>query len=388
MKDQMQDRLNTFKIQDLVTQRKAAAADLLAKQDIKRTIASAFRPAVQGTPATFYGQESNFPMRDDEGNLMPGATEATIARPAYTDWASITPKLMETTQGMDYLTKVSAAQKAMRPEAFNLGKDEVRFVVDQSGNTIEVARGVPKPEPTPSAIAEYNFAKTQGYKGSYLDFEIAKRKAGAPSTVVYPPGALVPTKETVNDTQAALMKTNARLSTYNQIEAGFNPRYLQPSFRATQLWASTKDKAGVPLSPEATSELAKFSEFKQNSINNITQTIKDTTGNAMGIGEAERIMAGLPSAGTGLFDGDSPVEFDAKLKNTMKQLRMVEARNVYVLRKGLSFKDIPLSNMPEIMNQRGAQLAEQYKIDSKNPTPAQLNAIKRQLAVEFGISAD
>lgn len=36
-----------------------------------------------------------------------------------------------------------------------------------------------KPEAAPSAVKEYNFAKDQGYKGSFLDFQLAQKKAGA-----------------------------------------------------------------------------------------------------------------------------------------------------------------------------------------------------------------
>jgi hypothetical protein len=142
------------------------------------------------------------------------------------------------------------------------------------------------------------------------------------------------------------------------------------------------------LSPQDVETLRDFSQFRQNSINNLSQTIKDLTGAAMGIQEADRIMAGMPNAGTGLFDGDSPTEFKAKLDNVTKQMRNVEARNAYILRKGLSFKDIPLDNVPKLINDRAAELAREYRVDLKNATPTQLSAIKRQLAVEFGITAD
>jgi hypothetical protein len=163
---------------------------------------------------------------------------------------------------------------------------------------------------------------------------------------------------------------------------------LQPAFRAGQAWSSIKERAGKNLSPQDVETLRDFSQFRQNSINNLSQTIKDLTGAAMGIQEADRIMAGMPNAGTGLFDGDSPTEFKAKLDNVTKQMRNVEARNAYILRKGLSFKDIPLDNVPKLINDRAAELAREYRVDLKNATPTQLSAIRRQLAVEFGITAD
>lgn len=43
----------------------------------------------------------------------------------------------------------------------------------------EAYRGAPKPESMPSAVREYEYARGQGYKGSFQDFQIEQRKAGA-----------------------------------------------------------------------------------------------------------------------------------------------------------------------------------------------------------------
>jgi hypothetical protein len=175
---------------------------------------------------------------------------------------------------------------------------------------------------------------------------------------------------------------------YNQIESQFKPEYLQPKFKAGQAWSAIKEKSGANLDPNEKQSLAQFSQFKQNTLNNLSQTIKALTGASMGVQEAARIEAGLPTAGQGIFDGDSPTEFQAKLNNTMRELRLVEARTNYLIRRGLSFKDVPLENVPKLINDRASELAKEYKVDLKKATPTQMNAIKRQLSVEFGISAD
>jgi hypothetical protein len=280
-------------------------------------------------------------------------------------------------------------QKAAAGETFNLAENATLGRLNPfTGQTEIVAQGAPKEKATPGEIQGYNLARSQGYQGSFIDYQTALKKAGAGSTVVYPPGALVPDKATAKDAQTNILQTGARLSLYNQIEAQFKPEYLQPAFRAGQAWSSIKDRAGKNLSPQDVETLRDFSQFRQNSINNLSQTIKDLTGAAMGVQEAERIMAGMPNAGTGLFDGDSPTESKAKLDNVTKQMRNVEARNAYILRKGLSFKDVPLDNVPKLINDRAAELAREYRVDLKKATPTQLSAIKRQLAVEFGITAD
>jgi hypothetical protein len=42
----------------------------------------------------------------------------------------------------------------------------------------------PKAEAVPSAIKEYQFAVSQGYKGTFQDFQLAQKSAGAPRTIV------------------------------------------------------------------------------------------------------------------------------------------------------------------------------------------------------------
>jgi hypothetical protein len=389
MQGQLQEQFQGFQLQDALRKRKLEEEALKRQQTIDRAVAASFQPAQAAVPAQFYGQETQMPLMDDEGQMMPGATAPVAGRAAGLDLQSLAPALMASREGRATLTDLVNAQKGLAGETFNLAEGATLGRINPlTGETEIIARGTPKEKATPGEIQGYNFARSQGYQGSFIDYQTALKKAGAGSTVVYPPGALVPDKTTAKDAQTNILQTGARLSLYNQIEAQFKPEYLQPAFRAGQAWSSIKDRAGKNLSPQDVETLRDFSQFRQNSINNLSQTIKDLTGAAMGVQEAERIMAGMPNAGTGLFDGDSPTEFKAKLDNVTKQMRNVEARNAYILRKGLSFKDVPLDNVPKLINDRAAELAREYRVDLKKATPTQLSAIKRQLAVEFGITAD
>jgi hypothetical protein len=104
----------------------------------------------------------------------------------------------------------------------------------------------------------------------------------------------------------------------------------------------------------------------------------------MGVQEAERIISSLPNPGTGIFDGDSPTQFKAKLDNGIQQTKYSLARKQYALKNGLKWENIDLNQMPAIVNKRAAELAKQYKLD---PTKeADKNTIKTQLAAEFGIA--
>jgi hypothetical protein len=396
MQGQVQEQFQGMQVQDLLRKRKQEEEALALQQQarmrqqmVDRAVAGSFQPAQAAAPAQFYGQETQMPLMDDMGQMMPGATAPVAGRAAGIDLQSLAPLLMASPEGRKTLGELMTAQKGLAGETFNLAEGATLGRINPFTNQPEiVAQGAPKEKPTPSDIQGYNLAKSQGFGGSFLDYQTAIKKAGAGSTVVYPPGALVPDKATAKDAQTNILQTGARLSLYNQIEAQFKPEYLQPAFRAGQAWSSIKDRAGKNLPPQDVETLRDFSQFRQNSINNLSQTIKDLTGAAMGVQEAERIMAGMPNAGTGLFDGDSPTEFKAKLDNVTKQMRNVEARNAYILRKGLSFKDVPLDNVPKLINDRASELAREYRVDLKNATPTQLSAIRRQLAVEFGITAD
>jgi hypothetical protein len=379
MQNQLQEQVQGFQMKDLLEKRKREQEALTRQAQIDRAIAGSYQPAVAGIPAQ---------MVEEDGRYM-GETPAVAGRAAGLDFQALAPVLMASSQGRKTLSELVTAQKGLAGDTFTLAEGAKQYSRDPfTGAVTEVASGAPKREPTPADIQKYNFAKSQGYTGSLMDFEMALKKAGAASTVVYPPGALAPDKGTVKDLQTSLLESGSRLSMYNQIESQFKPEYLQPKFKAGQAWSAIKEKSGANLDPNEKQSLAQFSQFKQNTLNNLSQTIKALTGASMGIQEAARIEAGLPSAGQGIFDGDSPTEFQAKLNNTMKELRLVEARNAYILRKGLSFKDIPLDNVPKLINDRAAELAKQYQVDLKKATPTQMNAIKRQLSVEFGISAD
>jgi len=433
MQEQLQEQLQGFQMKDLLEKRKLEKEALARQTMANRLLPSLMQPEIAAIPAQYYGQETQMPLMDDEGNMMPGAAAPVAGRAAGLN-QDVFKALSASPEGQKSLLNFVNLQKALAGETTSVAADTQLIRTNPLTGKIEVvASGSKKPQlltGTESNIAlrlfgtndptqltkeqnemvgklsdkpplltgtESNIAlrmfgtndptkltKEQNEMVGKLSKEARKESA----TVVYPPGALAPDKGVAKDLQTSLLESGSRLSMYNQIESQFKPEYLQPKFKAGQAWSAIKEKSGANLAPEEKQSLAQFSQFKQNTLNNLSQTIKALTGASMGIQEAARIEAGLPSAGQGIFDGDSPTEFQAKLNNTMKELRLVEARNAYILRKGLSFKDVPLDNVPKLINDRAAELAKQYQVDLKKATPTQMNAIKRQLSVEFGISAD
>jgi hypothetical protein len=183
--------------------------------------------------------------------------------------------------------------------------------------------------------------------------------------------------------QEQQLNTGDQIARLNNIQFSYRPEFLNIKFRAGQEWNSLKDKfGGLPETEKA--NLTNYSVYKQNATQNLNLTIKDLTGAAMSEAEAGRIISTLPNAGTGVFDGDSPTQFESKLNNGIKQAKYALARKQYALKNGLNWQDTPLDQMPAIINKRAADIAKQYKLDPNKP--ADRNTIKTQLAAEFGIA--
>jgi hypothetical protein len=185
LQNQMQEQLQGFQVQDMLRKRKLEEQALARQAMIDARVAQAYQPAVQAQPAMYYGQETQLPIRDDQGNLMPFATEPVQGRTATLDFQSLAPVLMTSPEGRKTLGELAAAQKAMAGDTFSLAEGAKQFQRNPfTGEVVEVASGAPKREPVPSAIAEYKFAQDQGFKGTFQDFQVAMNQAKAPKFAV------------------------------------------------------------------------------------------------------------------------------------------------------------------------------------------------------------
>lgn len=145
MQGQLQEQLQNTQLQDALRKRQQEQAALARQQMIDRAVAGSFQPARAAQPAQFYGEATQMPIMDDEGQMMPGATAPVQARAAGLDLQSLAPVLMASPEGRRTLTDLVAAQKAMRPETFSLAEGATQFERDLlTGETREVAAGKPK----------------------------------------------------------------------------------------------------------------------------------------------------------------------------------------------------------------------------------------------------
>lgn len=145
------------------------------------------------------------------------------------------------------------------------------------------------------------------------------------------------------------------------------------------------DKAGQ-LTPEDQAKLADYTQFKASAAELLSNVVKERAGTAMTPQEAERILAWIPNPGTGMFDGDSPTQFKAKLDRYMEDMRKVQIRLYYMRTQGIT--DIsqapPLDSMPDIVQKRGIEIEQQFKAQGLEGD-ALRNAVRQTLATEFGM---
>jgi hypothetical protein len=153
MKDQMQERF-------LTTQLKEAQAKKAEQKRVEDVISSGIMPAtaaVQTAPGQFYGQATDFPLRDDEGNLMPGATlpiEGKAAKPAHLDLMGLQAQLMKSEYGRDAFAKLVAAQKTLLGDTTVIPEGGSLVSRDIFGNTGTIATGAAKVDKPSGAVHE------------------------------------------------------------------------------------------------------------------------------------------------------------------------------------------------------------------------------------------
>lgn len=196
------------------------------------------------------------------------------------------------------------------------------------------------------------------------------------------------TQKTQGEIEGRQLDAGEQMGRLAAIQGRFKPEYQQLIPRAGQALNSMKDFMGAQLSPEATKSLTDFTQFRRDATANLNQTIKDLTGAAMGVQEAERIIATAPNAGSGIFDGDSPTQFKAKLDASIDATRNAMMRYSYAKNNGVDplKTGIEIQDVPNLLKKRGDELAQ--KIWSENPqaTPEAVKAaVKDAIRKEFGI---
>jgi hypothetical protein len=163
MQGTLQDQMQAYQLQELKRKKELEQQALMRQQGVENLISQAYRPQTFAeTPLTnMMGQEIAGPNQPQAAGL---------------GLESLIPKLMTSSEGRKAITDLMAANKAMVGDTTTLaeGANLVR-INPITGKAETVAQGAPKREPVPTSIAEYNLAKSQGYEGTFQDFEKSKK---------------------------------------------------------------------------------------------------------------------------------------------------------------------------------------------------------------------
>lgn len=182
-----------------------------------------------------------------------------------------------------------------------------------------------------------------------------------------------------------ILNTQDAISRVERIRNSFDPTFQQFFPRLGIKWNQLVARFSE-LSPDARERVEARAVFQQNSIENVNSTIRALTGAQMSQFEAQRITSQLPNPGTGLFDGDDPVTFEAKMNNSLESLRVVLARRAYAEATGRAALSTGFdldSTVAQIVNQRGQELEDLFR--SQGLSGQELNSrVDARLRIEFG----
>ncbi|TXH43639.1 MAG: hypothetical protein E6Q97_33805 [Desulfurellales bacterium] len=195
---------------------------------------------------------------------------------------------------------------------------------------------------------------------------------------------------TINALEENSLKSGEGLARVTNVINQFKPEYQQLGTRWRNAGVALGEKTGLrEPSEEERGRLTEFTQYRRSATEILNAGIKDQTGASMGVQEAERIIATMPNAGTGLLDGDSPTEFMAKARGIESALRNAQMRANWARRHGLDplKTGVELQDVPKIVNERGAAI--EALIRKEKPTWGAdeiKQAVRRQLGQEFGMN--
>jgi hypothetical protein len=196
-------------------------------------------------------------------------------------------------------------------------------------------------------------------------------------------------KEGQNDLDKKMIAASDNLANLSSVRAQFRPEFQQIENRLGMAWTAFADKfkKGQGLvRPEDRAQLEAFSAYRSDALDTMNNYIKAITGAAMTDAEAKRILGALPAVGEGIFDGDGPTAFKAKLDAAFDKTAAAIARYNYARQNGKDWQMIGIEQMKSVVRQRGAQLEQQLRSANPGTDKATLQSeVTKQLKREFGI---
>lgn len=187
------------------------------------------------------------------------------------------------------------------------------------------------------------------------------------------------TRGTETKIQGKQIDAQESMARLDNIKALFEPRFQKIGTRMGMKWTSLKAKFDVgEISPESMQDLYDYSLYKATSFEHMNKLLNELSGAAVSPQEFKRLGNQLPKAGEGIFDGDDPITFQAKMDSSMMNIKRALMRYKYMSRLGKDALSMPLWKIDDVINTRGKQLEAQFEGD---PNADEL--IRQALKQEF-----
>ena len=210
-------------------------------------------------------------------------------------------------------------------------------------------------------------------------------------------------KSAQNEVEKSLIDAGNTLMSMSEMEKSFLPKWQEGPERAMQWWNDKKSWAGFQLNPGDEQDLSDFTKYRADVGHFYSTKLKEMSGGAVTPGEAERAMSWIPNAGTGVFDGDSPIKLQSKMRRMKEFTQKAVARLNYLRRNGFSVRNgmvvdqsgkqtgpldqsFPIEKVGDLINKRAGELEAQIKQSNPEAPQEQVTqTVLKRLAQEFGL---
>ena len=233
---------------------------------------------------------------------------------------------------------------SMTPEALIQAVSDLRQQTDFINDPAAISEIVTGPEAIELGLQPGTVAQRTTQPSGQEDIKILQQPPKAGQKITINPDGTVTfsqggpaggvSKPTQARLEASVIELDDQLSQLKQIKDSFEPEFQQVGTRIANAFTRFKDKFNITVSKEEIEDLQRFSLFKRNAISALNLYIKLITGAQMSEAEADRLRQGFPDPGEGIFDGDSPAEYQSKFDGTLKQLTLARSRRIWVINNG------------------------------------------------------
>lgn len=334
---------------------------------------------------------------EDPNDLAPGLTQNTIKMPQSPQQVAESKVRLERTlaqqkdeRDFEQQLQLEAFKSSLKPSDRSVfGKQlEEMFNLDPEDPNYQTKLVAYQNELAPKGIE----IESDG-KGGFTF------KTGVPQT-----GKSEIAKKTQGTIEDELLNTTKAYQKAIDIRRLYKPEYQQLGTRWSALATKWKEKlsdtpikewasmlVNMDITDQDRTMLKDYAEYRMEAIDQLNKYIKLITGAQMSEKEAERLTKGMPDPGQGLFDGDSPSEFERKLNSKIKDLSRYTAKLNYMRKNGLKDPDnLSLDEMDGIIREFAQNREKDFIQTGKDSGTEIPKDLLRKLVIEdvrneFGI---